>query len=79
MKHTTRINRINNLLNRIFPSNNDAWWVNNQFCNHPNEIRLHRGYGGDDIDPKEVTKTIFRHEKSVTKIINGYNLITYHR
>ena len=79
MKHTLRINRINDLLNRIFPDNNDSWWVNNEFCRHPSIICLHRGYGGDGVNPKDVAEAIFSHEKSVHTIICNYNLTTYYR
>lgn len=37
MKHTPRINRINDTINRAFPGNNDAWWVNNE-TRAPHEV-----------------------------------------
>lgn len=78
MKHTPRINRINASINATFPTNHDAWWVNNEFT-RSSEIVLHRGYGGDDIDPKAVAEHIFRTEKSVHTIFNNSGLITYKR
>ncbi len=78
MKHTPRINRINDTINRAFPGNNDAWWVNNE-TRAPHEVTLHRGYGGDGIDPRDVAKTIFRTEKSVHTVKDNYSLATYRK
>ena len=79
MKHTERINRINAGLNKHFKSNHDAWWVNNEFAENSGHITLHRGIGGDRIDPKWVALYIFRTEPSVQFIHNNYGGWVYTR
>lgn len=66
MKHTERINRINNALNEHFKTNNDAFWVNNEPYGDSKMITLHRGYGGDRIKQVWVALFILRTEKSVS-------------
>lgn len=79
MRHTARITRINDLINHAFPSNMDAWWVNNEpFCSS-NTITLHRGIGGDGIDPRAVAALVFGNEPSVSKIVNNCNCTCYTR
>lgn len=51
MKHTERIERINAGLDNHFKSNKGAWWVNNEPNDNPGHITLHRGRGGDKINP----------------------------
>lgn len=79
MKHTERINRINDDLNNHFKSNHDAWWVNNDGpC--ANCITLHHGIGGERINPAWVALRILRREPSVDKIfLNGYITTVYTR
>ena len=68
MKHTERIERINAGLNRHFKSNRDAWWVNNEGCTRSDIVTLHRGHGGDRIDPRWVALYILRTEPSVKTV-----------
>lgn len=77
MKPTERINRIHREINLHFPSNNDAWWVSNG--GSPSTLILHRGYGGDDINPRKVAEYIFRTEPSVHVVFNNCGLETYTR
>lgn len=79
MKHTERIKRINNALNEHFKTNNDAYWVNNEPYGYPKEITLHRGYGGDRINPIWVALFILRTEKSVSLIDYPYESTNYTR
>ena len=79
MKHTERINRINAAINAHFPSNNDAWWVNNEGCSSPAFVTLHRGRGGDKIDPKWVAAFILKTEKSVQYVHYASMCICYTR
>lgn len=71
MKHTERIERINANLDKHFKSNNGAWWVNNEPYTNPKYITLHRGYGGDRIDPRLVALYILRTEKSVGYVMTS--------
>ena len=75
MKHTERINRINDNLNKHFKSNNDAWWVNNDTAAN-NAVKLHQGRGGDDIQPEQVAMFILKTEKSVDRIDWAWNVFT---
>ena len=75
---TTTTSLVYEILNRAFPGNNDAWWVNNE-TRAPHEVTLHRGYAGDGIAPRDVAKTIFRTEKSVHTVKDNYSLATYRR
>ncbi len=70
MKPTPRINRINAAINRVFPSNRDAWWVSNSFRDR-NTVVLHLGYGGEEISAEQVARLIFRTERSVSYIKNN--------
>ena len=79
MKHTERINRINDDLNEHFKSNKDVWWVNNDGPS-ANCITLHHGIGGERINPVWVALRILRREPSVDKIfLNGYITTVYTR
>ena len=71
MKHTERIERINANLDKHFKSNNGAWWVNNEPYCSSKTIALHRGYGGDRINPAWVALYIFRTEPSVGLILTS--------
>lgn len=81
MKHTDRIERINADLNSHFKSNRDAWWVNNEPYGSPSHITLHRGIGGDRINPAWIALRIFRREPSVSVITNnaGWDTWVYTR
>ena len=72
MKHTDRINRINADLNKHFPSNHDAFWVNNEGGSH-DFITLHHGRGGERINTLWVVIRIFRKEPSVRFVLTTYN------
>ncbi len=72
MKHTDRINRINADLNEHFPSNRDAFWVNNE-GGILGFITLHRGRGGDRINVLWVVARIFRKEPSVRFVLTPSN------
>lgn len=80
MKDTERINRINKDLNEHFKSNHHAWWVSNGF-KEPGVIYLHRGIGGDKIDPRWIALRILRREPSVRAIHNvcGWDSWVYTR
>ena len=65
MKHTARIIRINAELNKHFPTNKDAWWVNNETGADTGIVSLHQGYGGEDITPEVVAEHILSTEPSV--------------
>ena len=75
MKPTLRIERINANLDKHFKSNNGAWWVSNGIY-VPGVIELHRGIGGNRIDPRDVAAFIFRTEPSVTSIHTSCTLYT---
>jgi len=79
MKPTARINRINAEINTHFPTNNDAWWVSNETGADLGTITLHRGYGGDDIDPTEVARRIMQTERSVRAVYDNNNCRIYLR
>ena len=81
MKHTERIERINAGLDKHFKSNKGAWWVNNEPYYTPGTITLHRGNGGDKINPAWVALYIFRTEPSVLMIKNnaGWDTWVYTR
>lgn len=67
MKKTARISRINAMLDSHFKSNHGAWWVSNS-NGYKEMIELHRGQGGDKINPIWIAKYIFRNEASVNII-----------
>ena len=78
MKHTERVKRINADLNKHFKSNNDAWWVNNEFGS-PEVISLHHGIGGERINPVWVALRILRREPSVRMVHFGGGCSVYTR
>ena len=79
MKDTERTSRINKDLDTNFPSNKGAWWVNNEGPS-PDSITLHRGIGGERLDPRWIALRIFRREPSVHYIYShAYISIVYTR
>ena len=79
MKHTERIERINADLNQHFKSNNNAWWVNNENCSSSQFVTLHRGRGGDKINPAWVALRILRKEPSVNYVHYAMGCVCYTR
>lgn len=75
MKDTERTARINADLNKHFPSNHGAWWVNNEGP-APDCITLHHGIGGERIDQRWVALRILRREKSVNYIYSNAFITT---
>jgi len=73
-----RIEKINESINKHFPSNNDAWWVSEN-TTITDMVELHRGAGGNKINPIWVAKHIFNIEPTINIVHYGGMCMIYTR